>query len=371
MKTVQKIVIVLCILAAFTGFLFFDAWNIAPKRINVRNETLSSEKIPSQLDGVRVLFFSDLEYGTFMDEERLAKLCSRINLVSPDVILFGGDLYNEAASASDESDTAIVNALSTLKAPLGKFAVLGDNDHASEDMLARVSGVLNRSEFEILNNRSVNLHNTGSQSISLIGLDNGLNGMQDIASAYSGVSLNSYNIAFCHTPDTAAKLPEDLTDYYLTGHSHGGQAYWFFGAMYTPAMAVRWLRGTHYTDGFTIDITNGVGTTQKDVRFLCDAEVVLYRLKGKKEEPVPAADLTPEEQPPAEEQPAEEPVYEEPVYEEPVYEEPVYEEPVYEEPAEEEYYEEPQEEEYTEEPAEEEYYEEPQEEEYYEESGEG
>ena len=54
--------------------------------------------------------------------------------------------------------------------------------------------------------------------------------------------------------------------------------------------------------------------------------MVIKNVKGKKEEPVPAADLTPEEQPPAEEQPTEEPVYEEPVDEEPVYEEPVYEE---------------------------------------------
>ncbi len=302
MKTLQKILIVLCILTAFTGFLFFDAWQIAPRRYNVRNETLSDEKIPSQLNDVSILFFSDLEYGTFMNEERLEKLCDRISLLAPDIVIFGGDLYDEKASFSEESGALLSSMLASIDAPLGKFAVFGDNDHISEDMLAHVQAVLYAGNFEVLNNRSVKLHNNGTQSITLIGLDSGLNGMQDVAAAYSEVSVNSYTITVCHTPDSASKIPEDLTDYYLCGHSHGGQAYWFFGAMYTPAMASVWLRGRHYTDGFTIDITNGVGTTGKDVRFLCDAEVVLYRLKGAKPEPQASGEL---ETPPAEEAPAE------------------------------------------------------------------
>jgi predicted MPP superfamily phosphohydrolase len=40
------------------------------------------------------------------------------------------------------------------------------------------------------------------------------------------------------------------------------------------------FRGKHDIKGlFTLDITNGVGTTEQDVRFLANAEVVLYRLK--------------------------------------------------------------------------------------------
>ena len=78
-----------------------------------------------------------------------------------------------------------------------------------------------------------------------------------------------------------------MTNLFLTGHSHGGQIYWLFGAYYTPAGAEQYFRGkSEVSNSFTLDITNGVGTTGKDVRFLANAEIVSYKLKcTKKSEP--------------------------------------------------------------------------------------
>ncbi|MBO7703380.1 MAG: hypothetical protein J6S26_02955, partial [Solobacterium sp.] len=74
----------------------------------------------------------------------------------------------------------------------------------------------------------------------------------------------------------------DLTNYMLAGHSHGGQAWWGFGALYTPLKAELYFRGKNNVRGyFTLDITNGTGTTKEDVRFLANAEIVLYTLEHK------------------------------------------------------------------------------------------
>jgi predicted MPP superfamily phosphohydrolase len=146
-------------------------------------------------------------------------------------------------------------------------------------MAMTYTDVMDASDFEILDNESVLLRNGGSQSITLVGLDNGLNGITAAEAAYENVSAGSYVIAVCHTPDSAGKVPGDLTDYFLAGHSHGGQAYFFFTAEYTPPKATEYLRGKHNVNGrFILDITNGTGTTGRDVRFLSDAEIVLYRL---------------------------------------------------------------------------------------------
>ena len=340
----MQIVILLAAIVGIILFLFVDSFVFAPKRITRRNETLADIRIPRQMDDVTILFFSDLEYGTFLKEERLDSFVKTVNNASADIIIFGGDLYENDAAVDEASVNTLKTALSSIKAPLGKFAVYGDNDHKSDEALASVTDILESSGFEILNNRSVLLHNLDSQSVTLVGLDNGLNGNQDIAAAYSNVSPDSYVITVCHTPDTAKKVPADLTDYFLSGHSHGGQVYYIFGATYTPAMATEYLRGKHnISDKFTLDITNGVGTAIKDERFLSYAEFAVYTLHSTAPLPTPSPSPTPEAQETADpaqspeeqaEQPAEEAPAEEVPYEEPAEEIP--EETVPEEPAEQE-----------------------------------
>ncbi len=280
MKLVHKIILVASILVLLIGGLVLDANITAPSRYRVRYETLSSVFIPNQLDDVSILFFSDLDYNHFMNEERLAKLTNKINALAPDAIIFGGDLFDQDCGILDDNTKqTLTNYLASLDAPLGKFAVYGDLDHRSQDMQDTVTKILYDSNFEILNNQSVFLRNNGSQSISLIGLDSGLNGQQDITNAFKNVPRTNYAITVCHTPDSANDVPSDIINYFLAGHSHGGLINYGYKVKYMPKMAETYTFGKHkINDRFMLDITNGVGTTQEDIRFLADAEVVLYRL---------------------------------------------------------------------------------------------
>ncbi len=281
-RIIARILIVLIMIALLSLALVYDAFYRAPSRYQVRYETLESVFIPDQLDNVSILFFSDLDYGTFVDEARLSKLTNSINQLSPDVIIFGGDLFDEAYTAGTNDAETVIRCLSAMKAPLGKYAVLGDFDCRSEATSTMVQDILFQSDFELLLNSSVLLRNRGSGAISLTGLDSGLYGHPDIDAAFTNVGRAVFNIVITHTPDLSDSLPIDQTNYILSGHSHGGQAYWGFGALYTPPMAERYFRGRHQIQGsVTLDITNGVGTTLEDVRFLSNAEIVLYRLKHK------------------------------------------------------------------------------------------
>ena len=274
---ILAVLIVICLLGLS---LFYDAYNTAPSRFQVRYETLESVFIPEQMNDVKILYFSDLDYGTFMDQKRFAKLTDTINGLSPDVILFGGDLFDQDAKITEKSKQEVTELLSSMKAPLGKFAVLGDFDYRTPDLPQTVQEILFESDFELLVNSSIILRNNGSSSITLTGLDSGLYGHPDINAAFANISRAGYNIVLSHTPDLIEEIPSDLADYALSGHSHGGQAYWLTGALYTPPMAEVLFRGKHTINGlYTLDITNGVGTTIQDVRFLANAEVVLYRLE--------------------------------------------------------------------------------------------
>ena len=281
MKIWQKIVVLLLIVVFIIGSIFYDSYFTAPSRIETRYETVSSSRIPVQLDGVKILFFSDLHFGKFMDLKRLQKVIKSINNSGADVVIFGGDMFHSDDLSLIDVDTlaSVKDLFKSIKAPLGKFAIYGDQDHNNIDI---VNQILFDTNFEILNNTSVKLRNKGSQSINLIGIDSEDNGNIDITSAYINSSMLSYTITLCHTPDTVSKIPKDITDLYLSGHSMGGQAYYIFDSLYKPNFTQLYYRGKHLINNrLIVDITGGVGTVIKDVRFLSNAEVVVYTLKHK------------------------------------------------------------------------------------------
>lgn len=281
MKRSTKVMFIVVIILALIAFMLVDSFFISPSRFVTRRETLESEQIPEQLDEMNILFFSDLDYGTYMDSSRLNTLIETINTSGADVVIFGGDIYDTEANITDETNTIISTAFKSIKAKYGKFAIYGDRDSNSDVVKNAVNTIYAQSDFEVIENTSFNIHKNGSQFITLVGIDNGINGNVDIDAAYTNVSSDSYVITICHTPDSATLVPTDLTDFFLAGHSHGGQAYYFLSALYQPACAVKYLRGQHtINDTFTLDITNGTGTTIQDVRFLANAEVVVYTLKS-------------------------------------------------------------------------------------------
>lgn len=279
---------------SITAFLLIDSFFVAPARFITRHVTIDNEQIPEQLDNMNILFFSDLKYGIYMNEERLNKLVDTINASGADVVLFGGDIYGDSVTVDDHSTSLIAKAFSNIQAKYGKFAVYGDIDGASDVMKSTVNAIYDASDFEVIQNTSFQIHKNGSQFITVVGLDNGIDGTKDIDGAYSNVSKDSYVMTLCHTPDTVNEVPKDLTDYFLAGHSLGGQANFIFTSFYEPACATQYLRGKHLIDNtFTLDITNGTGTVNQDVRLFTPAEVVVYTLKmtQKKEETLPSSKL--------------------------------------------------------------------------------
>ena len=92
-RNLTRILIVIFSILLIVAGMTADALFLAPKRLNVRQETIRNEKIPESLDNMRICYFTDLDYGLFVDEERLSEIVETINEVGADVVIFGGDLY--------------------------------------------------------------------------------------------------------------------------------------------------------------------------------------------------------------------------------------------------------------------------------------
>lgn len=284
-KKLLKIVSALLILALIIAGVFFYSIYVSVGRLNIDYGTISSPKIPADMENVSIAFFSDIHYGTFMNEERLTKMIEKINNSHPDILVFAGDMFDhpEIALPDEETVSLVTTLLTSLEAPLGKFAVLGEQDEVNDDIKAMVQNVLYQSNFELLNNRSVRLRNNSNASITLIGVDSYINGTIDIPSAFASVNAEEYNILVTHCPDlaTSSELPLSSLDMIVAGHSHGGQVYLpLLGPLNPIEGAKTYHHGSYTINDTKLVITNGLGTTDMDMRLFAPPQLTYYRLKS-------------------------------------------------------------------------------------------
>ncbi|MFR9254820.1 MAG: hypothetical protein ACLVJ6_04425 [Merdibacter sp.] len=165
-RKLLKIVSVLFIIAVIVMLTIYYALFVAVSHTGVRYETLASAKIPEAMNDVKIAYFTDLEYGFSIDEQRLRDIVDTINHNAPDVVIFGGDLFDDAAAASEEDRAIVIELFKNIDAPLGKFAVLGERDCASERPTPDLRSA-KRADFEILNNRSLHIRNGTNSGIVL------------------------------------------------------------------------------------------------------------------------------------------------------------------------------------------------------------
>ena len=87
-----------------------------------------------------------------------------------DIVIFGGDVFTSFEEQKPDSQTVreITSLLQNIKAPLGKFAVLGDEDLVSKEAKQKVTTILYNSDFEIITNKKLQIRNGSKDSITLI-----------------------------------------------------------------------------------------------------------------------------------------------------------------------------------------------------------
>lgn len=266
----KRLITIIIILIIIILINIYNSTNTNVKQTKVRCETLISDKIDSSFDDYMIVFFSDLYYE---DEDKLVDVVEKINLINPNLVIFGGDLLKD--NIDEERITKLSKYLSMIEAKDGKYAVYGENDYLYLDT---VNTIYQNSGFIPLVNKGLRLFNSTGACINLVGL-NSLTSTVNIASAFENIS-SSYTIVVAHEPDTYDLINYNF-DYYLCGHSLGGQIYLpLINIFYRPFGAENYYHGKQTKDDNVIDITNGVGTKEKTARFLADSEIVYYKLRS-------------------------------------------------------------------------------------------
>lgn len=276
---IRKLLIGIIIAAIVITLTCINAFYININTLTIREETVRSDKISQNLNGLTIAFISDLHYSERINQNIMQQLVDKINMFDVDVVLFGGDLLEDGIDDLPSSDQEeLISYLRQVNAPYGKYAVLGNHDLYDDDIKDIVERILYEAEFEIITNKSVMIRKNSNDYINLVGIDSLLNGSPDINSAYNQIRNSAYTIALCHTPDIFEDIPYDKTDLVLSGHSHGGQIYIpLLNSFLRPVGAQHYFKGKYAEGNTTLDITNGIGTTKKDIRLFADAEIVIYK----------------------------------------------------------------------------------------------
>lgn len=265
------LVLLICIASMFTCI---NITQKQPDTLIVQYETLKDEKIPASMNDVSILYFTDLLYGEFETEARAQKLFDEIDHLDPDIVIFGGDLFDDSCDMDAETIAKMTEWLKNIDAPLGKFAVLGEKDN-----LEVLTSIYAQSQFEIVNNTNIPLKNESSRGIRLIGLSTEPN----IEQATTNISNNEFNLLVCHMPDTLTNdtLSTKNISLALCGHSHGTQiTYPFFGGYQEIDGATQLNRANQKNLQFPYIISTGIGCTQVNFRFGSKPEIYYFNLQS-------------------------------------------------------------------------------------------
>lgn len=284
MSNMKKILLIILISLVVVCIGVYKTTIYNPHHITVRAEELSSDKIDSSLDGTKIVYFTDLHFGEFTNEKDLEECVNLINKLDPDVVVFGGDLFDNYSSdtISQNQIQLLTNSLKNIKVSQAKYYLLGNHDLENESTKEVVQEILTAADFFPLANSNYQIHNNTNSFVNIVGIDSLLLGSPNINEAYSDIDNSRYTISFTHCPDIFDELPLDKTDYVVAGHSHGGQIYIpLLNNLYRATGCKKYFHGKHNKNATTLDISNGVGLTRYSIRFLANAEIVLYKLKSK------------------------------------------------------------------------------------------
>src|SRR5258708_3477879 len=205
-------------------------------KYEVRRVRLTFDNLPASFRGLKIVQISDIHSGSFGNPQAVSRGVDKILEEKPDLILFTGDLVNDAAKEMKDY-TAI---FSRLNAPMGVFSTLGNHDYG--DYIWWATPELKKANLEhlkqiqagmgwrLLMNEHVVLEKGGEQ-IALIGIENWSAKARfpkygKMSEAYAGAEKYPFKILMSHDPshwDAEVRTHYPDIDLALAGHTHGMQ----------------------------------------------------------------------------------------------------------------------------------------------------
>lgn len=259
--------------------------------LHVQTKTFRLPRWPKELSGLRIAHLTDLHLTGRIGPEFYAEVVRLTNELNPDIVVMTGDIAEKP-----ECLDWIRPIFGDLKAPGGKFFILGNHDFLLDEnrgFLAEVRHRLGKSTYE---------EDDGAKRLRSLLVEAGFVDMAgrseqiEIAGVpllFAGNELpwcgpapevpprdDMFRILLAHTPDLFHWAQQQQFDMMLAGHNHGGQICLpLIGPLVSPSKyGVRYAAGI-FRDGPTLlHVSRGI-SGEHLLRWNCPPELTLLVLE--------------------------------------------------------------------------------------------
>lgn len=233
----SRIIFFLGCLTALAGLAVLTEGMVRGKTdFRIERFTLKSPRVPAAFHGYRIAQISDLHLGSFSpDSPDVPRALKMVQALDADMIVLTGDILNDNSADM----LPWIDHLAALKAPDGKYAVIGNHDYCEYDrsltpaqrteQMDSLRAYYRRAGFEVLDNQSAALAR-GSDTLYLAGVENWGTGpfpaRGDLDAATERIPAGGFTVLLSHDPAHFQHIVSryrqqiDLT---LSGHTHAMQ----------------------------------------------------------------------------------------------------------------------------------------------------
>lgn len=274
-KVLKRLFTVLFLLVLSCAGLLVYAFKIEPYRLTVNQFSLNEDA--GAADEIKIAQISDIHIKEDFTYQELQKVVDKLNSLTPDIVLFTGDLYDNYSVYHD--DEHVIAELKRIEAGLVKLAVWGNRDYGG-GASRQYETIMAEAGFILLTNESLPVILENGKTVLFTGLDDALLGNPSMPDTDS-VGSADYRILITHEPDVIENYAGYPYDMAFAGHSHGGQVNIPLIKGITTSLGETYTRGMYQIDketGLLLYVNTGIGTTRISVRFNVVPEIALFRL---------------------------------------------------------------------------------------------
>ena len=256
---VSKIIFkILCIITIILTSCFLYIYFLGPKGLKTKEYIIKDNSIPSSFNGIKILHFSDLLYGSTISYDNIKRITDEINLINPDIVFFTGNIISETYEISEKEINYLNEFFKNIPYTIGKYAIMGDLDSSTFRL------IMENTDFSVLDNEIKEIYNE-KDKINVIGINT--DEIKEIKSS------DSYTITLINNYDNYNKY-NITSNIILAGYNLGGEIRLFN----LPLLGTAKYLNNYYEENSThIYISSGLGT-RHHVRFMNKPSLNVYRL---------------------------------------------------------------------------------------------
>ena len=255
----KKTLKVIILLGFFLTAIYLNLHFIETKFIKTYEYRFKNSSIPNSFDGLKILHFSDLLYGSSINSKDLVKLQKEFNKIKPDIVVFTGDIVMPNYTLEKDELNDLKTFFKEIPYNITKYAVRGENDNSTFDL------IMNEANFKVLDNKEDLVYYMENNPISFVGFNS--NDINDVQT-----KDNIFKICLIHNYDYFKASDCPLV---LAGHNLNGEIYIPF---YKGILGNNKYNGKFYEENNqTIYISNGLGTLH-NMRLFNHPSINVYRL---------------------------------------------------------------------------------------------